>query len=171
MDTKNIRVDMVDMKDAMNDEGAEIMGGDSEKEASVTDLDIVSLTDNIIDILDYLDNPDVKKICAKDDSVIRMALINKYADSVPLKFIDLFMDKDEKRKADSVDRALKWFKSLAKVKAGEADLEEIAQTLTHEVNNTFVYSKYGGKEAFEAALKKELSTEKNKDSKSKAKGF
>ena len=166
MNTNGMKVDIVDMKEAMNDPNAELM---EESEASVDaipDLDL--LTKNIVDILEYLEKPEVKTICAKDDSVIRMSLINKYADSVPLKFIDLFMDKDPVHKAESVERSLRWIEQLAKVKAGKLGLEEASQGLVNEVNERYVYSKYGSKEAFEVALQKELASEQKKISGSRS---
>jgi hypothetical protein len=169
MNTNGMKVDLVDMKEAMNDPNAEVM---EESEASVDAIpDLEVLTKNLVDILEYLDKPEVKTICAKDDSVIRMSLINKYADSVPLKFIDLFMDKDPVHKAESVERTMRWIEQLAKAKAGTISLEEASQGLVNEVNNRYVYSKYGSKEAFEAALQKELISEQKKIAKSRSQGF
>lgn len=160
MNGNRIKVDMVDMQEAMNNPNAEVMGGGEASVDAIPDLD--QLTSNIIEILEYLERPEVKRLCKTNDSIVRMSLINKYADTVPLKFIDLFMDKDEYHKQESVERTLKWIEVMAKVKAGEADLETESQKLVEEVNQRYVYSKYGGKDAFEKALRKELSKEQKK---------
>lgn len=169
MNTNGMKVDIVDMKEAMNDPTADVMEESEASIEAIPDLDL--LTKNIVDILEYLKKPEVKKICDKDDSLIRMTLINKYADSVPLKFIDLFMDKDPVHKAESVERSLRWIEQLAKAKAGKISLEDASKGLVDEVNERYVYSKYGSKEAFEAALQKELILDQKKIAKSRAKGF
>jgi hypothetical protein len=168
--SKSMKVDMVNMEEMMKDPNANILGG-GEGEASVDAIpDLDALTSNIMDILEYLENPDVKKICAINDSAIRMKLYNDYADTVPLKFIDLFLERDPEQKAESVERTLKWIEVLAKVKAGKADLEKESQKLVEEVNNRYVYSKYGSKQAFERALKKELEKER-RSGKDASQGF
>jgi hypothetical protein len=165
-----MQVDMVDMEEAYNDPNAEIMGGDGEASVdAIPDLNV--LTAKIVEILEYLEQPDVKKICETNDSLIRMTLINKYADTVPLKFIDLFMETDEEHKQESIERTLKWIEVLAKVKAGEADLEQESKELVDEVNQRYVYSKYGGKENFEKALRKELAKEQRKGKGAQSRGF
>lgn len=169
MSANRIKVDMVDMQEAMNDPNAEIIENSEASIDAIPDLD--ELTANIIEILDYLEKPEVKKICKTNDSLIRMTLINKYADKMPLKFIDLFMDKNEEHKQESIERTLKWIEVMAKVKAGEADLEKESQKLVDEVNQRYVYSKYGSKENFEKELRKELAKEQRKGKGIKSRGF
>lgn len=155
MATSGIKVDMVGMDEAMRDPNAEFVGG---SEASIDAIpDIEKLTENILEILEYLDQPEVKKLCETNESLIRIQLINKYADCVPLKFIDLFMDKDTEHKQESIERTLRWLEALARAKSGEGDFETICQELVEEVNERYAYSKYGGKKQFEEALRKELS--------------
>lgn len=169
MSGNKIKVDMVDMQEAMNDPNAEVMENSEASIDAIPDLD--ELTVNIIEILNYLEKPEVKKICQTNDSLIRMTLINKYADKMPLKFIDLFMDKDEVHRQESIERTLKWIEVMAKIKAGEADLEKESQKLVDEVNQRYVYSKYGGKENFEKALRKELAKDQRKGKGVKSRGF
>ncbi len=167
MNTNGIQVDMVDMSEAVNDPNAEVWG---EGEASVDAIpDIGALTDTILEIIEYLDRPEIVRLRKEDSSVVRIALINKYADSVPLNFIDLFMEEDSEHRAESIERTLKLFEKLAQVKAGTLDLETMSQEFSEEVKRRYVYSEYGGKEQFEAALRKELS--KDQRSKGRAAGF
>lgn len=154
MDNNKIKVDMVDMQEAIQDQNAEFM---MEGEASIDAIpDLDKLTENIFAILSFLERPGVKQICETNESAIRMKLINDYAETVPLKFIDLFMEKDPNHKRESIERTMRWIETLAKVKAGDLDLEKASQSLVDEVNNRYVYSKYGSKEKFEEALQKEL---------------
>lgn len=170
MSSNKIKVDMVDMQEAYSDPNAEIMGGSTEASVdAIPDLEV--LTEKIIEILEYLEQDDVKKICEKDESIIRISLINKYADVVPLKFIDLFMDNDEEHKQENVDRTLRLIEMMAKIKAGKADLEKESQRFVEEVNQRYVYSKYGSKENFEKELRKELAKEQRKGRGAKSRGF
>lgn len=164
-----IKVDMVDMQEAMQDENAEFMGGGEASADAIPDM--VKMTNDLCNILEYLNRPDVKAICVTNESVIRMKLINEYADSVPLKFIDLFMEKDPVHKQEHVERTMKWIETLSRVKAGEIDLEEASQGLVSEVNERYVYSQYGGKAEFEAALQEELAKGQKGVAQSRAKGF
>lgn len=171
MNTSGIKVDMVDMQEAMNDPTAQVMGGGDEEASveAIPDLDV--LTANIVEILEYLERSDIKKIRETNDSVIRMTLINKYADCVPLKFIDLFMEKDEVHKQESIERTMRFIEMLSKAKAGTVDLEEGSKEFVDEVNWRYAYSKYGGKEQFDKALKKELAKEQRKGKGAQARGF
>lgn len=154
-------VEMVSMEDAYADKNGEVFGYGS-NEASVDAIpDLEALSNNLVDILEYLEKPEVIEMRKNNDSAIRMHLINKYADSVPLKFIDLFMERDPDHKAESIERALRWIEILSKVKSGNADLETEIKKMAHEVNQRYVYSKYGGKENFEKELQKNLGNGKN----------
>jgi len=167
--SNGIKVDMVDMQEAMNDPNAQVMGSGEASVDAIPDLEV--LTNKLLEILEYLEQPEVKKICETNDSLIRIQLINQYADSVPLKFIDLFMDKDEDHKQESIERALGWIESLARIKAGEVDLETESKRMVEEVNKRYVYDKYGGKENFEKELRKELANEAKKGRGAQARGF
>jgi hypothetical protein len=169
MSGNRIKVDMVDMAEVMDDQNAQVMGGGEASVDAIPDLDVLTAT--IVEILEYLEQSEVKKICAKDDSLIRMSLINKYADKLPLKFIDLFMDKNEQHKQESVERTLIWIENMARVKAGKASLEDVSKQLVEEVNQRYVYSKYGSKENFEKVLRNELIKEQEKGKGSKSRGF
>lgn len=158
-----IKIDMVGMDEAMQDPTAEFMGEAVMSVDAIPDLNL--LTNSILEILEYLKQPDVVEICRFNESAIRMNLINKYADIVPIKMIGLFMEPNSKLKQDHIDRTFSTIETLAKVKAGELELEDAYKSMTDSVFERFAYKEYGSKEAFEAAIQKELAKQKPNQSK------
>ena len=158
--SSGIKVDMVNMSEAIQDQQGEIIGGGEPSLSSLPDLE--KLSGNIFEILEYLEQPDVKKIRDTNESLIRINLINKYADKVPLKFIDLFMEKDDDIRQESIERTIRWIEAFSRAQNGTEDFETVCQNLVHEANHRYAYSKYGGKEGFDKALKKEMSKNSGK---------
>ena len=160
-----IKASVVSAKDIGTDKNSIVMnrGDDEASVGNIPNLDI--LTGHIFEILQYLERPDVKKIMKKNDTAIKMQLNNKYADTVPLGIITVLMEEDSRE--ENVARLLNMFEGLNRAKRGEESLEEVGAKFTEEVNQRYVYSKYGSKEAFEKELQKELAKEQRKKSKIK----
>ena len=159
MDSNGFQVGMVGMDEALNDPNGQYLGNfDMDSEPTVEAIpDLDQLTSDIYEVLAYLEQPDIKKICEQNDSIVRINLINKYADRMPLHFIDLFMTKDEDKKNDAIERALDMIDKLAEVKFGKRDIKKFSKEWADTINYDFVYAKAGGKENFEKELMKEIS--------------
>ena len=131
-------------------------------ELSVNSIpDIAELTRYVYEILIYLENPDTKKAIERDESAVRMLLCKKYADTrLPFGIISLLMEEDNR--VENVNRMLTMFDRLLKAKKGEISLEDVEKKTIDEVNDRYLYSAYGSKEAFEEKLKKEVAANKKK---------
>jgi hypothetical protein len=132
-----------------------------DQEASVNAIpDLNILTRHICEIIDYLEQPSTIKLLKKNDSAVKMFLNGKYADTVPLGIITELMDEDNR--IENIERLLRMINQLRKAKEGKVSLDDAEKIITDEVNERYLYSKYGSKEAFEEALKKEVANERRK---------
>lgn len=152
-----VKVDMVRADEMSEEERRAIFNRESSVDA-IPDLNI--LTGHVYDILIYLDKSETKKLMKINESAVRMLLNEKYADSVPLGIIDMLME--EENKEENIDRILRIFESLKRVKRGELSIEDGLNNLTDDINDRYCYSKYGSKEEFEKALAMEIHKEQNK---------
>jgi hypothetical protein len=152
----NIKVEMVTTDQMTDDERKQIL----EREASIDaipDLDI--LTGTVYEILTYLYQPKISKLLKTNESAVKMHLNNKYPD-IPLGIITLLLEEDSRE--ENIDRMLTMFESLRKAKSGNMSIEDAEKQLMDDVNERYVYSKYGSKEKFEQALAKEVKKEQRK---------
>lgn len=155
-----VKVDMV----SANEMSAEERNAVFNREASIDaipNLDV--LTGHVFEILQYLEKPEICKLMKTNDTAVKMHLNNKYADTVPLGIITLLMEEDTRD--ENVERMLRLFTTLRQAKSGNISLEDAEKNLTEEVNNRYLYSKYGSKEAFEQALMSEVKKEQSKKGK------
>ena len=151
-----VKVDMVNASDLPDEERNSVFNKESSIDA-IPNIDV--LTGNVYEILQYLEDPKICKLIKTNDTAVKMYLNNKYADIVPLGIISLLMDEDARD--ENVDRMLRMFTSLKHAKNGNITLEDAEKNLTDEVNNRYLYSKYGSKEEFELALMSEVKKEQS----------
>jgi hypothetical protein len=157
MNMDGVKIDMVSADQMSEEDRAAVFNQEMCVDA-IPDLDI--LTGHIFDILSYLEKSNTKKMLKTNEAAIKMYLNNKYADTVPYGMITLLME--EEGKEANISRMLRMFEDLRNAKAGKLSLEEAEKILTDDVNEEYLYAKYGSKEAFEAALAKEVRNEQRK---------
>ena len=155
-----IKIDMVGT-DQMSDADRKAVFDREASVDAIPDLDI--LTGNVFNILEYLEKPETVSLMKTNETAVKMHLNNKYADSVPLGIISLLME--DCTRDENVERMLRLFEALRQAKSGKMSLDEAEKNLTEDVNNRYLYSKYGSKEAFEKELMSEIQNERSKKSK------
>lgn len=154
----NIKVDLVSGDQMTEEDRASVFNRESTIDA-IPDLDI--LTGQVLEILEYLERPSTKRLMKTNEGAVKMNLNNKYADTkIPLGIITLLME--ENNREENVERMLKMFESLQQAKKGEITLESAEQTLSSDINERYLYSEYGSKEAFEKAIQSEIKKEQKK---------
>lgn len=154
---ENIKLDIVSTDQMTDEERRAIIDREASIDA-IPDLDI--LTGHVYEIICYLEKPETSKLLKKNDSAVKMYLNSKYADTVPLGIITILMEEDNR--IENIERLLRLFDQLRKAKSGQISLDDAEKNITDEVNERYLYSEYGSKEAFEAALKKEVTKEQRK---------
>lgn len=155
--TSVVSLDKMNLNKIKNDKNSIVMGdfeGDSSK-ISIGDID--KLTERVFEILEYLESDSTKKLMKKNEGAVKMVLTNKYID-VPMGIINLLVD-DENR-GENVDRLVRMFEKLNQIKKGELDAKVAETVFFDEVNERYLYSKFGGKENFEKALANEAKGKK-----------
>jgi hypothetical protein len=123
---------------------------------AIPDMDI--LTRHVLEIIEYLEQEDVLEKCKKDDHIIMNELNNKYYKTVPYPMLKLLMDFENRE--ENVERILRILDTLVEAKQGKINLEDAEKNLTDEVNERYVYRKYGSKENFEYELAKAVEQER-----------
>lgn len=125
------------------------------KEMSIDAIpDLDKLTGYILEILQYLEDPQNQTYIKNNEGPVRMLLNNKYADTVPYGIITLLLDKQNRY--ENVDRLMRMFEQMNRAKNGHIDLQEVEKNFTEEINDRYIYSKFGSKEEFEKQLQKEM---------------
>jgi hypothetical protein len=126
---------------------------------AIPDLDL--LTGYVYEILEYLEDTGTKKLMITNETAVKIYLTTKYADTpLPYGIITLLMD--EKNRVENVERLLTVFERLTNALDGKVNLEDEDKKFTDEINNRYLYSTYGSKEAFEKALYEEIKKEQRK---------
>ena len=156
---KDMKVELV-TEDSMTPEMRDKLFNRKPSVDAIPDLDV--LTTHVYDIIEYLEQPETKKLIKKDDSIVMNYLNNKYADSVPLGIIRLLMEEDERQ--NTLEILTNMFQTLLDAKKGKTTIEDaemkIFETDKNSINNRYIYSKNGGsKEEFEKLLSKEIMKE------------
>ena len=114
--------------------------------------DLAELTKKVYEILCILEDPQIDKMIDQNSSGVKLMLNNKFADAVPFGIISILIDKAER--TENVDRLMRMFDSMNKAKKGLITLDKAEESLYNDINERYVYSKYGSKEEFEKMLLK-----------------
>lgn len=154
----NIAMNVVSGDQIGKEENSVVLPEKSEKPTLDAIPDLELLTDNIFDIVEYLERDDIIKLTKEADHIVLNTLNNKYGDSVPYSMLKILLDYENRE--ENVERILDMLKMLKKAKSGKYDLEEAEKDFTDKVNERYLYSKYGGKNNFEKALANAVAKER-----------
>ena len=146
-----LKVDLVNENEMTADQSNAFNRGSMSVDA-IPDLE--KLTGYILEVLTFLEAPENRNMVENDESRVKVMLNNQYADKMPYGIITLLMDRENRH--ENVDRLLRMFENMNRAKRGEVSLDDVEKNLSEEVNERYLYSKFGSKEAFEEALKKEI---------------
>lgn len=153
-----ITADIVDIEEMKNRVGQNNTAALDRGELSLDAIpDLDKLTGNILEILEYLEDPKNKRLIATNEGSVRTMLCNQYAETVPYGVITLLLDRENRY--ENVGRLMRMFEMMNNAKCGKRTLEEVEKEFTEEINHRYIYSKYGSKENFERELQKEIAKE------------
>ena len=125
-----------------------------DKPLNINDVpDLVKLTENILKIVKFLTKPETQKDMKTDRAQVKMKLNNKYADCVPYSIISILCEDNMEA---NVTRLLEMIEKINNAKQGQTSLDSVAKSITNNLSNEFVYSKYGSKENFEKEVLKNI---------------
>ena len=155
-----MNVNIVDNSEVGKERNSIVIPEKSEKPSVEAIPDLDELTNNVFEIVEYLERDDIIELCKKSEHIVLNTLNIKYADTVPYSMIKLLMDVDNR--VENVERVLDMISMLIEAKKGKYDLEQAEKDFTDKINERYLYSKYGSREKFENALAKAVAQERRK---------
>lgn len=124
--------------------------------SSIPDLDVI--TGHVVDMLEFMDSSDMVKKRKENQKEFELVVYHKYRELMPTKIIDLLIED----RVGNLERLITMFDTLKDVKAGKKNMEKEYSRFTEDVNQQYVYSKYGGKDKFNKKMMEYAKTHKNK---------
>jgi hypothetical protein len=139
-----MKIEYVSREEVMDEIGEDIM---EEGEASVAGYDVAELSGYVNEIIEYLDDPDIKEQCMRDRSIVRISLINKYAETkLPLNFIELLIGTNddipfdeyvENHRGIHIELMANMFELMLDIQEGRKDISERA-TFAKKIQDLFL---------------------------------
>lgn len=116
--------------------------------------DLEKLLDRVLELLQYINTEEMKDLESKDPAAFETHLDLKFED-ISMKYYSVFrLVIDKENREENIFRLIEIFSTLKKVKAGDLDIDRADEDFRENMNQEFIYSKYGGKEKFEAEMHK-----------------
>lgn len=125
--------------------------------------DIEKLIDSVITFLQYINTEEMQKMEIADPHAFEKHLDNKFSEFT-LRYYTVFkLLLDKPNRENNVARMLEIFQNLNRVKNSEKTMDRAYDEFIDEVNDEFIYSKYGGKDNFEKEMIKQNKLKQNKN--------
>lgn len=113
------------------------------------------LLDTILEFIRYINTDEMQKLENIDQMAFERHLDSKF-EKFSLRYYSIFkLLLDKENREDNLCRLIDMFKELKRIKMGLVDIHEANKQYHEELNNEFIYSKYGGKEQYEEAMLRE----------------
>jgi len=130
-----------------------IMLNDKEKERGLPDL--VKLTGQIIEFVEYIEMPDIKEMAAENRNLYKNHLENKFEDFT-LEYYSIYrmlVDNDNER-SENLNRLFKMIDRLKDVESGKSTVDKEFSKVREELAEDYLYPQFGGKHGFQKAMEK-----------------
>jgi len=116
--------------------------------------DIEQLLDKILDFLNYINKENMQKLEATDKIEFDKHLNDRFNDFSEKHYSIFKMLLDNENRATNVAKLFDMLSKLKQVKMGRLDIHQADKDFQEELNNKFLYPKFGGKEQFEKEILK-----------------
>jgi hypothetical protein len=116
--------------------------------------DIEQLLDKILDFLNYINKESMQKLEATDKIEFDKHLNDRFNDFSEKHYSIFKMLLDNENRATNVAKLFDMLSKLKQVKMGRLDIHQADKDFQEELNNKFLYPKFGGKEQFEKEILK-----------------
>jgi hypothetical protein len=119
--------------------------------------DLEKLTTELVKFLEYINKPQMEELQKTDYDAYIKHLESEF-ETFSLHYYSIFKlltdNKDLEKRDDNVRRLISMIELLSEVKSGKKSMKKSYDMFKEELNEEFIYSKYGGKDKFEAEIKK-----------------
>lgn len=112
--------------------------------------DIVILTGRIIELLKLMDNTEMMILEKGNNNEYTNIILSQFED-LPYSIIKLLLERNERE--NNVGRLINMLNILKNVKSGEQDINEAYNKYSEQLNEEYIYPKFGGKNNFEKEIK------------------
>lgn len=115
---------------------------------------IDELMETVLSVLTYMNTEQMQFMEQADNIGFERHLEEKYS-AFHEKHYGIFkLLMDRENRAENVARLIEMFTILHEVKSGKKDLQEADKAYQEELNQKFIYPRFGSREAFEAAVQR-----------------
>jgi hypothetical protein len=123
--------------------------------------DLVKLTGNIIEFIEYIETPSVKEMAKENKMTYKLHLENKF-EEFTLDFYSIYkmLVDDETNRNRNLEKLFNMIDKLKDVEAGKTNVEREFFKVREELAQEFLYPQFGGKEKFQKALEKDAKNKK-----------
>lgn len=128
-------------------------------------VDLEKLTIELVKFLEYINTPKMEELEDTDyDSFVKH--LESQFEEFSLHFFSIFKLLTEKggrsKRDENVGKLITLIETLKQVQSGYKDMNSTYESFKEELNEEFIYSKYGGKKKFEEHMAKQNTKKKNK---------
>ena len=123
--------------------------------------DITNLTGQIIEFVEYIEQPEMKNFSKENNMMYKQHLENKF-ENFSLEYYSIYkmlVDNEDKR-AENLDKLFNMLSKLKNVEMGKSNVDKEFVKVREELANEYLYPKFGGKQQFEKAMADDLKNKK-----------
>ncbi len=119
--------------------------------------DVTKLTGHIIEFIEYIEQPDIKKMAQDNMMMYKQHLENKF-EEFTLEYYSIYkmLVDNEKERAQNIEKLFKMLDRLKDVETGRTTVEKQFMQVREELAEEYLYPKFGGKDQFQKALEKDM---------------
>jgi hypothetical protein len=140
-----------------------VKGGELEEDRmdinAIPDLELLS--SKVVEFLEFYDDPKIKKLREESHSNYLFKLYERF-EIMPASMIKLLSERNQKLRAQNLEKIITLLERLAEVKSGKRNLEATRDEFLEENNEKYFYPAFGGKEVLQKLAEEK---EKEKDDK------
>ena len=132
---------------------------DENRESKIPD--ITNLTGQIIEFVEYIEQPEMKNFSKENNMMYKGHLETKFED-FSLEYYSIYkmlVDNEDKR-AENLDKLFNMLSKLKDIEMGKSNVEKEFVKVRDELANEYLYPKFGGKQQFEKAMEADLKNNK-----------
>ncbi len=156
-------VSMDDVENGMQNDPNAVTWNQPEEQMSIENIpDILKITNEVYDLLVYLDSDEAVNFVKADKGGLLYSKIDEKFPSIPFSIVKMLTDDSEshEQKSKNIIQLLELLRSVADLKEGKGDIKESFENFREEKMAEWVYPTYGGKDEFERKISEHASEDK-----------
>ncbi len=118
--------------------------------------DLIKLTGQIIDFIEYIEMPSIKQMAKENNMIYKQHLENKF-EEFTLDYYSIYrmLVDNEQERSQNIEKLFKMIDRLKNIEIGQSNVEKEFIQVREELAEEYLYPKFGGKNEFQKALEKD----------------